>query len=168
MRREGGLSSPLRLVALLGGVLFGGALLGCERTTERLIGAWRVDLEALSAQPIARLAAPPFGPLASELREGAYRSWRFTFYADQSLEATLKGLSYQGRYVISRALSGTLYMRLEAAARVESRLDERLGLPPVELPPLSERVVMRVKGDLATLTFDDERSLPLRRVRAGI
>ena len=167
MRREG-LGFLLRFTALSACVLLGCTLLGCERTTERLIGSWRVDLEALNAQPIARLAAPPFGPVASELREAAYRDWRFTFYADESLEATLKGLSYQGRYVISRALSGTLYMRLEGAARVESRLDQRLGLPSVELPPLSERVVMRVKGERATLTFDDERSLPLRRAQTGI
>ena len=145
-----------------------GGLVGCERAQERLQGSWRVDLEALSREPIARLATPPAGPLAHTLREGAYHDWRFTFHTNQALEATLRGRHYEGRYVISKIVSGTLYLRLEARAALLSPLDERLGLSPLELPPLSERVTLKVKGERATLRFDDDQTLPLKRLTTGI
>lgn len=144
-------------------------LSACEAPKERLIGAWSVDITQLREEPIARLAAPPAGPLAQGIREAAYRDWRFTFHADESLEATLRGQRYQGRYVISQILSGTIYMRLEGASSLKSGLDEQLGLKTLELPPLSERVIITLqRGDRATLSFEQGMSIPLRRRRAGI
>ena len=159
--------SRLLLTALLFGCI--GSLWGCEAPKDRLIGTWSVDLPKLREEPILRLAAPPAGPLAQGIRESAYRGWRFTFNADESLEATLRGNQYQGRYVISQILSGTIYLRLEGASVVQSALDERLNLKHLELPPLSERVVIKLqRGDRATLSFDQGQPIPLRRRIAGI
>lgn len=141
----------------------------CEAPKDRLIGSWSVDIPKLRDQALVRLAAPPAGPFAQSIREDAYRDWRFVFHADESLEATLRGQRYRGRYVISQILSGTIYLRLEGASTLKSSLDERLGLKELELPPLSERVVIKFqRGDRATLSFDQGHAIPIRRRKVGI
>lgn len=144
-------------------------LSACEAPKDRLIGAWTVDIPTLRTETIVRYAAPPAGPLAQGVREASYRGWHFVFHADESLDATLKGQRYRGRYVISQIVSGTIYLRLEGESVLQSQLDERLGLKKLELPPLSERVIIKLqRGDRATLSFDQGQPIPIRRRRVGI
>ena len=145
------------------------SLMDCEAPTEQLIGAWTVDIPKLRREPLVRYAAPPAGPLAQGVREAAYRDWHLVFHADESLDVTLRGQRYRGRYVISQILSGTIYLRLEGESVLKSQLDERLGLKQLELPPLSERVIIKLqRSGRATLSFDRGHPIPIRRRRVGI
>ena len=145
------------------------ALSACEGPAQRLQGAWVIDLSMMRQEALVRRAAPPAGPFAQELREAAYRDWRIVFKADESMEASLRGQRYQGRYVISQILSSTIYLRIEGASVSQSELDERLGLKGLERAPLSERVTIKLQGKgRATLSFDQGLPLPIRRLRVGI
>jgi hypothetical protein len=137
-------------------------LIGCTSPQEGLIGAWRVDLEALRRDPLIAHAAPPAGPLATSWRESSYEGWRFVFYGDARVDVTLRGAVYRGRYEVSQVLGDTVYVRVEATPSSSSALDEELGLKPAG-EPLIERLRVRVKRERATLILDDDISLPLRR-----
>jgi len=156
-----------RGAALLGAALL--ALSACTPPQEALVGAWRVDLEALRRDPLAARAAPPAGPLAAAWREAAYEGWRFVFYADLRAELTLRGVVYRGRYEVSRVLGDVVYLRVEAAPVATSALDAELGLAPTA-EPLAERLRVKLGGGGVTLTLDDDdtRQLPLRPASAGL
>lgn len=160
--------APLPLLPLLALALSAlSALSACTPPQDALVGAWRVDLDAMRRDPLVTRAAPPAGPLAAGWREESYEGWRLVFYADLRAELTLRGAVYRGRYEVSRVLSDTVYIRVEAAPAPASALDAELGFESTA-EPLVERLRVKVGRGEATVTFDNNVSLPLRRASAGV
>ena len=155
--------SLLRLVKIIALVATLFTLTACNRTQEHLIGAWRVDQVALAQDEELLRIAPPAGALLQEWRKNMTSEWSFVFHKDSSLEMTMHGAQYEGRYSVMKEVGNTLYIRSEVRKLPVNQLDTLLGITQTVSDIEVKRFSIRISGGEGTLKLDKFAPLKIRR-----
>ena len=135
----------------------------CQRAKEGLIGVWSVDQVALAQDRDILTIAPPAGTLLQEWKKNMTSEWSFVFYRDSSLELTMHGAQYEGRYQITREVGNTLYIRSEVRKLPINQLDTLLGITQEVSDVEVKRFSIRISGREGTLKLDKLAPLKIRR-----